>query len=229
MARGVNKVILVGNLGQDPEVRYMPNGGAVANITLATADSYKDKNTGQMVDKTEWHRVVFFGKLAEIVGEYLRKGSQVYVEGKLQTRKWQDQQGQDKYTTEVVVDQFSGQMQMLGGRNDGAQAGGGNFQKPAQQQQGGYQKPQQQGGFNQQQNQGQPQGGFAPQQQSAPAPQGGFAPQQQQAPAQQGGGGFAPQPSAPAQQGGFAPKPQNTGSASAPMEPPIDFDDDIPF
>jgi len=229
MARGVNKVILVGNLGQDPEVRYMPNGGAVANITLATADSYKDKNTGQMVDKTEWHRVVFFGKLAEIVGEYLRKGSQVYVEGKLQTRKWQDQQGQDKYTTEVVVDQFSGQMQMLGGRNDGAQAGGGNFQKPAQQQQGGYQKPQQQGGFNQQQNQGQPQGGFGQQQQSAPAPQGGFAPQQQQAPAQQGGGGFAPQPSAPAQQGGFAPKPQNTGSASAPMEPPIDFDDDIPF
>lgn len=226
MARGVNKVILVGNLGQDPEVRYMPNGGAVANITLATADSYKDKNTGQMVDKTEWHRVVFFGKLAEIVGEYLRKGSQVYVEGKLQTRKWQDQQGQDKYTTEVVVDQFSGQMQMLGGRNDNAQAGGGNFQKPAQQQ-GGYQKqPQQQGGFNQGQSQGQ-QGGFAPQQQSAP--QGGFAPQQQSAPAQQGG--FAPQQqSAPApQSGGFAPKPQNPGSASAPMEPPIDFDDDIPF
>jgi single-strand DNA-binding protein len=226
MARGVNKVILVGNLGQDPEVRYMPNGGAVANITLATADSYKDKNTGQMVDKTEWHRVVFFGKLAEIVGEYLRKGSQVYVEGKLQTRKWQDQQGQDKYTTEVVVDQFSGQMQMLGGRNDGAQAGGGGFQKPAQQQQGGYQK--QQGDFNQGQSQGQ-QGGFAPQQQSAPAQQGGFNQPQQSAPAQQGG--FAPQQqSAPAPQGGgFAPKPQNPGSASAPMEPPIDFDDDIPF
>jgi single-strand DNA-binding protein len=226
MARGVNKVILVGNLGQDPEVRYMPNGGAVANITLATADSYKDKNTGQMVDKTEWHRVVFFGKLAEIVGEYLRKGSQVYVEGKLQTRKWQDQQGQDKYTTEVVVDQFSGQMQMLGGRNDGAQAGGGGFQKPAQQQQGGYQK--QQGDFNQGQSQGQ-QGGFAPQQQSAPAQQGGFNQPQQSAPAQQGG--FAPQQqSAPAPQGGgFAPKPQNPGSASVPMEPPIEFDDDIPF
>ncbi|SFD66201.1 single-stranded DNA-binding protein [Pseudoalteromonas denitrificans] len=225
MARGVNKVILVGNLGQDPEVRYMPNGGAVANITLATADSYKDKNTGQMVDKTEWHRVVFFGKLAEIVGEYLRKGSQVYVEGKLQTRKWQDQQGQDKYTTEVVVDQFSGQMQMLGGRNDGAQAGG--FQKPAQQQQGGFQKPQQQqGGFAPQQQAPAQQGGFAPQQQ-APAQQGGFAPQQQSAPAQQGG--FTPQQQAPAQQGGFAPKPQNAGTASAPMEPPIDFDDDIPF
>ena len=101
MARGVNKVILVGNLGQDPEVRYMPNGNGVANITLATSDSYKDKNTGQMVDKTEWHRVVFFGKLAEIVGEYCRKGSQIYVEGKLQTRKWTDQQGQEKYTTEI--------------------------------------------------------------------------------------------------------------------------------
>ena len=107
MARGVNKVILVGNLGQDPEVRYMPNGNGVANITLATSDSYKDKNTGQMVDKTEWHRVVFFGKLAEIVGEYCRKGSQIYVEGKLQTRKWTDQQGQEKYTTEIVVDGFT--------------------------------------------------------------------------------------------------------------------------
>ena len=116
MARGVNKVILVGNLGQDPEVRYMPNGNGVANITLATSDSYKDKNTGQMVDKTEWHRVVFFGKLAEIVGEYCRKGSQIYVEGKLQTRKWTDQQGQEKYTTEIVVDGFTGQMQMLGAR-----------------------------------------------------------------------------------------------------------------
>ena len=95
MARGVNKVILVGNLGQDPEVRYMPNGNAVANVSLATAESYKDKNTGQMVDKTEWHRVVFFGKLAEIVGEYVRKGSQIYVEGKLQTRKWTDKDGHD--------------------------------------------------------------------------------------------------------------------------------------
>ncbi|TMO69327.1 single-stranded DNA-binding protein, partial [Pseudoalteromonas aurantia] len=131
MARGVNKVILVGNLGQDPEVRYMPNGNGVANITLATSDSYKDKNTGQMIDKTEWHRVVFFGKLAEIVGEYCRKGSQIYVEGKLQTRKWTDQSGQDKYTTEIVVDGFTGQMQMLGARGD--QQGGGQYQGGQQQ------------------------------------------------------------------------------------------------
>ncbi len=164
MAKGINKVILVGNLGKDPEVRYLPNGGAVANITLATADSYKDKNTGQMVDKTEWHRVVFFGKLAEIVGEYLRKGSQVYVEGKLQTRKWTDQQGQDKYTTEIVVDQFGGQMQMLGARQDSQYMGANGYQKPVQQ------NPAQQGGFAPQQ--GQRQGGFAPQpqQQSAQAP-----------------------------------------------------------
>ena len=135
MARGVNKVILVGNLGQDPEVRYMPNGNGVANITLATSDSYKDKNTGQMVDKTEWHRVVFFGKLAEIVGEYCRKGSQIYVEGKLQTRKWTDQQGQEKYTTEIVVDGFTGQMQMLGARGGDQQSGGyqGNQSQGGQQ------------------------------------------------------------------------------------------------
>ncbi|RJE76826.1 single-stranded DNA-binding protein [Pseudoalteromonas sp. MSK9-3] len=226
MARGVNKVILVGNLGQDPEVRYMPNGNGVANITLATSDSYKDKNTGQMIDKTEWHRVVFFGKLAEIVGEYCRKGSQIYVEGKLQTRKWTDQSGQDKYTTEIVVDGFTGQMQMLGGRGD--QQGGGQYQ--GGQQQGGYSQPQAQ--YNQAPQQGggqyqggQQQGGFAPQNQNAPQPaspqQGGFAPQQA-APAQ-------PQQSAPQQQGGFAPKPAPTGGASNPMEPPIDFDDDIPF
>lgn len=119
MARGINKVILVGNCGQDPEVRYMPNGNAVANLTLATSESYKDKNTGQTVEKTEWHKVSLFGKLAEITGEYVRKGSQIYVEGKLQTRKWTDQQGQEKYTTEIVVDGFTGQMQMLGARQDG--------------------------------------------------------------------------------------------------------------
>ena len=120
--RGVNKVILVGNLGQDPEVRYTPGGAAITTISIATSDSWKDKNSGQMQEKTEWHRVVFFGKLAEIAGEYLRKGSQVYVEGKLQTRKWQDKQGQDKYTTEVVVDGFNGVMQMLGGRSEGGTA-----------------------------------------------------------------------------------------------------------
>ena len=110
-SRGVNKVILVGNLGQDPEVRYMPNGGAVANITLATSESWRDKATGEMKEQTEWHRVVLFGKLAEVASEYLRKGSQVYIEGQLRTRKWTDQSGQDKYTTEVVVN-VGGTMQM---------------------------------------------------------------------------------------------------------------------
>ena len=112
MARGVNKVILVGNLGKDPEVRYMPNGNAVANITLATSESWKDKQTGEQKENTEWHRVVLFRRLGEIAGEYLKKGSQVYIEGKLQTRKWQDNSGNDRYTTEIVANE----MQMLGGR-----------------------------------------------------------------------------------------------------------------
>jgi single-strand DNA-binding protein len=112
MARGVNKVILVGNLGRDPEVRYAPNGQAVANVTLATSESWKDKNTGEKQERTEWHRVVFFGRLAEIAGEYLKKGAQVYVEGRLQTRKWQDKDGADRYTTEIVANE----MQMLGSR-----------------------------------------------------------------------------------------------------------------
>jgi single-strand DNA-binding protein len=123
MARGVNKVILVGNAGADPETRYMPNGNAVTNVTLATSESWKDKQTGQQQDRTEWHRVVFFGRLAEIAGEYIRKGSQVYVEGTLRTRKWQGQDGQDRYTTEVVVD-INGNMQLLGGRGNGAGQGG---------------------------------------------------------------------------------------------------------
>ena len=124
MARGVNKVILVGNLGKDPEVRYMPNGNAVANITLATSESWKDKQTGEQKENTEWHRVVLFRRLGEIAGEYLKKGSQVYIEGKLQTRKWQDNSGNDRYTTEIVANE----MQMLGGRGGGAMpddAGGG--------------------------------------------------------------------------------------------------------
>ena len=103
MARGVNKVILVGNLGKDPEVRYMPNGNAVANITLATTDSWKDKQSGEQQEKTEWHRIVMFRRLGEIAGEYLKKGSQVYIEGKLQTRKWQDNYGNDSYTTEIYT------------------------------------------------------------------------------------------------------------------------------
>ena len=113
--RGVNKVILIGNLGQDPEVRYMPNGNAVTNISVATSESWKDKSTGADQERTEWHRVVMFRRLAEIAGEYLRKGSKVYIEGKLQTRKWQDQNGQDRYTTEIVADQ----MQMLDSRGGG--------------------------------------------------------------------------------------------------------------
>ncbi|CAE6921437.1 single-stranded DNA-binding protein [Vibrio sp. B1FLJ16] len=174
-SRGVNKVILVGNLGNDPEIRYMPNGGAVANITIATSESWRDKATGEQREKTEWHRVVLFGKLAEVAGEYLRKGSQVYIEGQLQTRKWQNQQGQDQYTTEVVVQGFNGVMQMLGGRSQGgAPASGG--------------QPQQQGGW------GQPQ---------QPPQQPYNAPKQQQAPQQQ---------------------PQQQYN-----EPPMDFDDDIPF
>ena len=120
MARGINKVILVGNLGKDPEMRYTPGGAAIANITIATSESWKDKQTGEQQEKTEWHRVVFFNRLAEIVGEYLKKGSQVYVEGRLQTRKWQDQSGQDRYTTEIVA----GEMQMLGGRGGGSSMGG---------------------------------------------------------------------------------------------------------
>ena len=179
-SRGINKVILVGNLGNDPEIRYMPNGGAVANITIATSDSWRDKATGEQREKTEWHRVVLFGKLAEVAGEYLRKGSQVYIEGQLQTRKWQDQSGQDRYSTEVVVQGFNGVMQMLGGRGQG----GGAPMGGQQQQQGGWGQPQQ------------------PAQQQYNAPQ-----QQQQQPQQQ-----APQQ-----------------SQQQYNEPPMDFDDDIPF
>ncbi len=174
-SRGVNKVILVGNLGGDPEVRYMPNGGAVANITIATSETWRDKATGENREKTEWHRVALYGKLAEVAGEYLRKGSQVYIEGQLQTRKWQDQSGQDRYSTEVVVQGFNGTMQMLGGRQ---QQGGGMGQGQPQQQQGGWGQPQQP--VRQQ-----------PVHQAQPAAQ-------------------------------PAPQPQYN-------EPPMDFDDDIPF
>jgi len=121
MARsGVNKVILIGNLGRDPEVRYSNAGAAIANVSIATSESWKDKNTGEPVEKTEWHRVVFYRRLAEIVGEYLKKGSKVYVEGSLQTRKWQDKEGQDRYTTEIVANE----MQMLDSRQAGGSSGG---------------------------------------------------------------------------------------------------------
>lgn len=178
-SRGVNKVILVGNLGQDPEVRYMPSGGAVANITIATSESWRDKQTGETKEVTEWHRVVLFGKLAEVAGEYLRKGSQVYIEGQLRTRKWTDQQGVEKYTTEVVVN-VGGTMQMLGGKKEGGQPGGNN---------GGRQ-------FS-----GQTSGGNANSRKSP----GHSGPQTQNA-------------------GGSS---QNAGQGAG--EPPMDFDDDIPF
>lgn len=186
-SRGINKVIIVGNLGQDPEVRFMPNGGAVANFTVATSETWKDKQSGEQKEKTEWHRIVMYQLLAEIAGEYLKKGAKVYLEGKLKTRKWQNQQGQDQYTTEIIVND----MQMLDSRHNqdvnGAEAqvqsqqggfakqqmpmgttGVNEGQYPQAQQGGGFnQAPAQQGGFNQPQSlptmaqqEAQQQGGF---------------------------------------------------------------------
>jgi single-strand DNA-binding protein len=205
MARGINKVILVGNLGQDPETRYTANNSAVTNITIATSESWTDKQSGQKQERTEWHRVVMFNKLGEIAGQYLRKGSKVYIEGSLRTRKWQDQNGQDRYTTEIVASD----MQMLDSRGAGDQMGGsamgggmGN-QAPAM---GGYQQsaPAQNSGMGQN-------SGMAPQQQPSSQPmQPASAPAQQPYQAQQPMQG---QPQQPAQApGGFD-----------------DFDDDIPF
>jgi len=142
MARGVNKVILIGNLGADPETRFMPSGGAVTNVRLATSETWKDKQSGQMQERTEWHRVVFFNKLGEIAGEYLKKGSKVYIEGSIRTRKWQGQDGQDRYTTEIVANE----MQMLDGRGDGGGGQGGGY--APQGNQGGYQNDNYGGGGN---------------------------------------------------------------------------------
>lgn len=152
-SRGINKVILIGNLGQDPEVRYMPSGGCVTNITLATSESWRDKQTGEQKERTEWHRVSFMGKLAEVAGQHLKKGTQVYVEGKLQTRKWQDQSGQERYTTEVLVDSFNGVMQMLGGKQkQGGQQNGWGHPQPPQSQQNTTAEP----SYNQQHGAGGP-------------------------------------------------------------------------
>lgn len=166
MARGVNKVIIVGTLGNDPEVKYSASGSAIANLSVATSEQWKDKQTGEKKEQTEWHRVVIFGKLAEVAGEYLRKGSQVYIEGQLRTRKWNDSNGVDKYTTEIVIPQIGGVMQMIGGKRDDS--------------------------------------GQQPRQQSGQQPQGGWGtnPQQQQ------------------------PKQQSPQGGN---EPPMDFDDSIPF
>src|SRR5262252_171988 len=124
MARGINKVILIGNLGADPETRAMPSGGTVANLRVATSESWRDKQSGEQQERTEWHRVALFGRLAEIAAEYLRKGSQVYIEGKLRTRKWQDKEGNDRYTTEIIASE----MNMLGGRG-GAERSSGGFER----------------------------------------------------------------------------------------------------
>ena len=202
---GVNKVIILGNLGKDPEVRFMPNGGAVANLAVATSDTWKDKQTGEQKEKTEWHRVAMFGKLAEVAGEYLKKGSKVYLEGALQTRKWTNQQGQDQFTTEIVVQGYNGVMQML----DGKPQGQGGFQQQGQQQQGGF-------SADQGQQQGQQQQAYKPAQQ-----QGGF--QQQQAPKQPSGY------QQPAQQSGYQQQAPQQQAKVNPQEPSIDFDDDIPF
>lgn len=166
MARGVNKVIIVGTLGNDPEVKYSASGSAIANLSVATSEQWKDKQTGEKKEQTEWHRIVIFGKLAEVAGEYLRKGSQVYIEGQLRTRKWTDSNGVDKYTTEIVIPQMGGVMQMLGGKRDDS--------------------------------------GQQPRQQSGQQPQGGWGTNQQQQP----------------------PKQQSPQGGN---EPPIDFDDSIPF
>ncbi|MBL4816127.1 MAG: single-stranded DNA-binding protein [Shewanella sp.] len=228
-SRGVNKVILVGNLGKDPEVRYMPNGNAVANFTVATSESWKDQQ-GQQQERTEWHNIVMYRRLAEVAGEYLKKGSKVYIEGKLQTSKWQDQAtGQDRYKTEINANE----MQMLDSRGQGGgQQGGYGQQQGQQQQSGGYQQaPQQQQQAPQQRQQ-------APQQQASQ--QSGYgqqqaAPQQQApayAPKPQQGAQKAPQQAAPkaAPQQRPAPQPQQ----AAPQQnftPDLDdgWDDDIPF
>ncbi|WP_339118068.1 single-stranded DNA-binding protein [Halomonas sp. BMC6] len=180
MARGINKVILIGNLGQDPEVRFTPSGTAVANLNLATSDTWMDRQSGQRQERTEWHRVVLFNKTAEIAQQYLKKGSKVYIEGRLQTRKWQDQNGQERYSTEIVAND----MQMLDGRSGDYQGGGAP--------QGGYaqQTPAQQA--PPQQHYGPQQGGYPSQgapQRNAPAPQ-----PQQPAPNQQNSSYGAPDP-----------------------------------
>ncbi|MBF4541229.1 single-stranded DNA-binding protein [Salmonella enterica] len=166
MARGVNKVIIVGTLGNDPEVKYSASGSAIANLSVATSEQWKDKQTGEKKEQTEWHRVVIFGKLAEVAGEYLRKGSQVYIEGQLRTRKWTDSNGVDRYTTEIVIPQIGGVMQMLGGKRDDS--------------------------------------GQQPRHQSGQQPQGGWGTNQQQ-------------------------KTQKQQSPQGGNEPPMDFDDSIPF
>lgn len=208
MSKGINKVIIVGNLGQDPEVRFMPNGEAVANFTVATSEAWKDKKSGEQKRKTEWHRIVIYKRLAEIAGEYLKKGSKVYLEGKLKTRKWQNQQGQDQYTTEIVANE----MQMLDSRGQGQ----GGFQSSAPQQDG-YQQQAAPRQPAQQQNYQHPA--------QQPAQQQSY---QQPAQTSTQGGAQSGYQQQPAQQGGFQQQNQSNVKVN-PQEPKIDFDDDIPF
>lgn len=215
-SRGINKVILIGNLGADPEVRYTQNSTAIANLSVATSETWKDKQSGEQREQTEWHRVVCYRRLAEIAGEYLRKGSKVYIEGRLQTRKWQGQDGKDNYTTEIVCNE----MQMLDSRSGGGQG------------QGGFAAPQGQGG------QSSNQGGFGGQQQGAQGSnQGGFGGQQQGGQGSNQGGFGGQQGGQGGNQGGFGGQQGGQGSnqggqsnkAPQPLAPDSDFDDDIPF
>lgn len=205
MARGVNKVILIGNIGQDPEVRFTPSGSAVANISLATTDNWKDKNTGERQERTEWHRIVMFNRMAEIAQQYVKKGSRLYIEGRLQTRKWQDQNGNDRYSTEIVAND----MQLLDSK--GGQQGGQPQGNPGQYQNHG--------------GQGGQQGGY--QQQRPPQNPGMAQPAQQYGNHSQYGGQQAPG------QGGPQGQPQGGQQANNFGAPPPgsfdDFDDEIPF
>lgn len=229
MGRSVNKVTLIGTLGRDPEVRFMPNGNAVANLSLATDESYNDKQSGQKVEQTEWHRITVYGKLAEIVQQYLKKGSKAYFEGKLRTREW-EKDGIKRYTTEIIANDMlmldSRGDNMGGGMTGGMGAPAGGFQSASQMM---NQSATPMGGMTAAPQQ-QPQGGYqqqAPQQPTAPAaqpmnPAGGY-----QQPAQQPG--MAPQQ--PAQQGGYQQAPQQQAPQAAPQPSNSfdDFDDDIPF
>lgn len=216
MARGINKVILIGNLGQDPEVRFTPSGAAVANLNLATTDTWMDRQSGQRQERTEWHRVVMFNKTAEIAQQYLKKGSKVYIEGRLQTRKWQDQNGQERYSTEIVAND----MQMLDGRSGDFQ-GGGAPQNSYDQQSPAHSGPAQNGPAQNHQGGGYPQqGGAQPQRAPQPAPQQASQYPGAQQPARQGN--QAPQP---------APQPHQQNNSYGAPDPGNfdDFDDEIPF
>lgn len=216
MARGINKVIIVGNLGQDPEVRYMPTGGAVANISVATSESWTDKQTNEKKEHTEWHRCVAYQRLAEIIGEYCRKGSKVYLEGKLKTRKWTDQQGVERYTTEIIIDE----LQMLDGAQAGQQQQNNQPQGQQQNQRPVGQQQQPQGQQRQQQQYAGPT--YNPQQQQQQQrPQGQ---QNQQRPYNQPQGGYNANGSAAPNMHGV-----NQTQGFNQNQPPIDFDDDIPF